>query len=98
MDGQARLFSWETGKQLVSVRHDATGRDRVHAVQLSNGPRLLTGSWDGRWHDWQAWPSQPGTADALWQFSSAKAYSRAITVNVELFDIWKMDVITSLWL
>ena len=60
-DGQARIYCLKTGKPLVSVRHDATNRDAVHSVNLLQGPspRLLTGSWDGRWHEWDSWPSRP---------------------------------------
>eukprot|EP00913_Durusdinium_trenchii_P012461 g11698.t2 len=46
----------------VSVRHDATNRDPLYSVSLThgaNGPRLLTGSWDGRWHEWESWPARP---------------------------------------
>jgi hypothetical protein len=31
--------------------------------QSAAGPRLLTGAWDGRWHEWNSWPSQPGPMD-----------------------------------
>lgn len=61
-DGQARLYRLKTGKPLISIRHDATNRDAVHSVSLTQsaaGPRLLTGAWDGRWHEWKSWPSQP---------------------------------------
>lgn len=62
-DGQARIFSLESpGKPLVSVRHDATNRDPLYSVSLThgaNGPRLLKGSWDGRWHEWESWPARP---------------------------------------
>lgn len=61
-DGQARIYRLKTGKPLISIRHDATNRDAVHSVSLTQsaaGPRLLTGAWDGRWHEWNSWPSQP---------------------------------------
>lgn len=61
-DGQARLFDTSTGRLLVSVRHDVGARKPVSAVLLAAagpGATLLTGTWDGRWRSWDAWPERP---------------------------------------
>jgi len=36
--------------------------------QGSMGPRLLTGSWDGRWHEWDSWPSRSGCPKLPWSY------------------------------
>lgn len=59
-DGQSRLLDARAAyKQLVSVRHDTGSRDMLRSVLLAPGPQLLTGTWDGKWHRWEAWPSKP---------------------------------------
>ncbi|CAE7260101.1 mhkB [Symbiodinium natans] len=61
-DGKARIHDVRSGRQLVSTRHDATNRDGINSLLLAPGPRgpiLLTGAWDGRWHEWEQWPTRP---------------------------------------
>jgi len=61
-DGKARLHDVRSGRQLVSTRHDATNREGINSVLLTPGPTgpvLLTGAWDGRWHEWDLWPTRP---------------------------------------
>jgi len=58
-DGQARIYDLQTGRMLVSVRHDVGARLPISALCMAPGPMLLTGTWDGRWHTWDAWPDRP---------------------------------------
>mmetsp|Transcript_70084 Transcript_70084/g.109633 ORF Transcript_70084/g.109633 Transcript_70084/m.109633 type:complete len:569 (-) Transcript_70084:10-1716(-) len=58
-DGQARIYDLRTGKMLISVRHDVGARVPIRSIHLDRGPTLLTGTWDGRWHNWDVWPDKP---------------------------------------
>lgn len=70
-DGQARIFELATGRMLVSVRHDVSSRQPIGSIVLAPGPVLLTGTWDGRWHNWDEWPQKPARPD---EFNRGEKY------------------------
>lgn len=70
-DGQARIFELNTGRMLVSVRHDVSSRAPIGAVLMAPGPSMLTGTWDGRIHDWDEWPDKPARPE---EFNRGEKY------------------------
>lgn len=70
-DGQARIFELNTGRMLVSVRHDVSSRSAIGSILLASGPTMLTGTWDGRIHKWDEWPDKPARPE---EFNRGEKY------------------------
>jgi len=63
----------------VSVRHDAGARRPLASVLLAPGPLLFTGSWDGRRHEWDAWPRRPARPSEFARGERGVGHENSIT-------------------